>query len=401
MLRVALMATLDTKAAEVRHMAQLLQSCGAMPVIVDVGVYPTDLVHADVRLASGLAGLRRDAAMERLGRAAAELLDAWVRAGEIDGVVGLGGNQGTAICGLARLPHGFPRIVVSTIALADVREHFQDADVFLVFPVADLVGGPNPVNEPVLRNAIVAMVAMAEAYRARRREAASAPSGRGRPVIGLTAFGNTQAAVTRAMQRLADAGYECVAFHASGGGGPSLDRLVRDGLFQGVLDLTPHELLAELYPDDIYRPIRPGRLMAALERGVPSVIAPGALNYFCFGSVEEIPEGYRDRAIHHHNPYNTNVRANAEECARVGGELARRVNGARGPVAVLFPRQGWSENTRPGQPLYDPASDAALVDAFMALRQPHVWVEFIDANINDPPFVDRAVSLLQEMLASD
>ncbi|MCL6518192.1 Tm-1-like ATP-binding domain-containing protein, partial [Alicyclobacillus sp.] len=121
----------------------------------------------------------------------------------------------------------------------------------------------------------------------------------------------------------------------------------------------------------------------------------------CFGSVEEIPEGYRDRAIHHHNPYNTNVRANAEECARIGKELARRVNGARGPVAVLFPLQGWSENTRPGQPLYDPASDAALVDAFMALRQPHVRVEFIDANLNDPPFVDHAVSLLQEMLARD
>lgn len=396
--RVALMATLDTKGLDIHYIKSVLQECDISSTVVDVGVYPPRGITPDVRLAENLSGLRRDAAMERLGRAASNCLKAWIEKNEIDGVIGLGGNQGTAICGLAMrgLPHGFPRAVISTVALTDVREHFEDSDVFLVSPVADLVGGPNRVNEPVLKNTARAIAAMARAYHA---EKTRKHSGQGRPSIALSAFGNTEKAVTRAMNLLNDAGFDTVAFHASGTGGPSIDRLVNEGWFAGVLDLTPHELLSELYPEDIYRPVRKGRLMAAVRNGVPLVVSPGSLNYFCFGSAEEIPSPYQNRPTHYHNPYNTNVRATAEECWRIGRELAVRLNEGKGPVAVLFPQHGWTENTRKGRPLYDPQADRALVDAFMETRKPHVHVEFVEAHLNDAIFSERAVEIIRKFIS--
>lgn len=399
--RIAIIATLDTKGLEVSCIRDVLNDFGLSTVVVDAGVYSPKGIQPDVRVAEDLAGLRRDAAMERLGRAAANCLQAWVETNEIDGVIGLGGNQGTAVCGMAMrgLPHGFPRAVISTVALTDVREHFEDSDVFLVSPVADLVGGPNRVNEPVLKNTARAMSAMARAYQSEKNEVLKGSSVRSRPSIALSAFGNTETAVARAMNLLNDAGFDTVAFHASGTGGPSIDRLVEEGWIAGVLDITPHELLAELYPEDIYRPVRKGRLMAAVRRGVPLVVAPGSLNYFCFGSAQEIPASYKNRPTHYHNPYNTNVRATAEECQRIGHELAVRLNQGKGPAAVLFPQHGWTENTRKGQPLYDPQADSALVDAFMETRKPHIHVEFVDAHLNDAVFSERAVGILREFMA--
>lgn len=398
--RVALMATLDTKGLELRYIRDILHDHGLSTVVVDVGVYPPKGLQPDVRLAEGLSGLRRDAAMDRLGRAASRCLSEWVRANACDGVIGLGGNQGTAICGLAMrgLPHGLPRIVISTVALTDVREHFEDSDVFIVSPVADLVGGPNLVNQPVLKNTARAMVTMARAYQSEKEQRLREVAIPTRPSIAISAFGNTEPAVIQAMALLDDEGIDTVAFHASGTGGPSIDRLVDEGWIAGVLDLTPHELLAELYPDDIYRPVRKGRLMAAVRKGIPLVVAPGSLNYFCFGSAKEIPLQYQNRPTHYHNPYNTNVRANTEECERIARELAVRLNQARGPVAVLFPKEGWTGNTGIEQPLYDPEADQAFYDAFMEVRKQHVHVEFMDTHLNDVTFVERAVAILREFM---
>jgi uncharacterized protein (UPF0261 family) len=402
--RVAVLATLDTKGAEACEAARLLRECGADPVVVDAGVGPPRGCPPDVRLAAATRGMRRDAAMAALGEAARDLLADWCGAGRLQGVMGLGGNQGTAICGIALrgLPHGLPRVLVSTVAAADVRAHVEDADVFLVNPVADLVGGPNAVNLAVLANAARALAAMARAYRPAFPPApdGGAPGGHGGGTarVAISAFGNTQPAVEEAMRLLREAGREGIAFHASGTGGPAIERLVGAGLFGAVLDLTPHELLAEIFPEDAYRPVRPGRLLAAGRRGIPVVLAPGGLNYFCFGPPESIPAAYRGRPTHHHNPYNTNVRATAAECARVGEELARRLNAARGPSAVLLPTRGWSEISRAGGPLYDPQADEAMVEALLRRRRQGVHVERVDAHINDPGFARRAVELLLELM---
>ena len=399
---VAIIATLDTKAAEAAELARLIRAGGHEPRVVDVGLRApgdADVRAEEVAAAAGTTlaqlrdGARRDEAMQALGEGAGRVLARLHAAGELGGAIGIGGNQGSAIASVAlrALPLGVPKLIVSTVASGDVRSYVGDGDVAMLFSVGDLMGGPNAVTAPVLANAAAAICGMASAYH-------EAPPDSAARTVALTAFGNTHAAAERAMARLRERDLHVVPFHASGACGSAMERLVDEGVIHAVLDLTTHELLAELYPEDLYAPVRPGRLTAAARRGVPQVVAPGGLEYFCFGPSETVPERLRERPTHHHNPYNLNVRASAEELERVGAELAGRLNGARGPCAVLIPLRGWSEVGSPGGVLHDPQANAALVERLRAGLRPDIPLIELDTTINEPGFADRAADALAEML---
>lgn len=402
---LVVVATMDTKAREAQYLAERLRTSG-MPVrLVDVGLRPSgayggeitaeDVTAENVAGAAGttLEALRvggRAAAMEAMTVGAAVVLARWVDDGELGGVVAVGGNQGTSIAAGAMrgLPYGIPKIVVSTVASGNVRPYVADSDITMMFSVGDLVGGPNEVTRPVLRRAAGALLGMVGAG-----EPAPTPSAGDRPVA-VTAFGNTHAAVSAAIACLEARGRRAVVFHASGACGSAMERLIDEGMFGAVLDLTTHELLGELYPADIYAPVRPGRLTAAGRAGIPQVVVPGGLHYHCFGGPSTIPPELRDRPVHHHNPQNTNVRASGEELERVAAVMAERLNAARGPVAVLVPTQGWSEVGSPGGTLYDPAGDARFVRALADRLAPQVSLREYERTINDPDFAAAAVDTL-------
>lgn len=401
---VAIVATLDTKSEEARFLQDRVRLRGHAARLVDVGtandpdfsLSESDVRRETVAQAAGvslasLASLRRDEAMATMGRGAGAVLRAWHDEGTLAGVIGIGGNQGTAISSLAMraLPLGTPRVLVSTVASGNMRPFVGQSDIAVVCSVGDLLGGPNRVTRPVLVRAAGMLLGMIEAG----DDAEPPPSGDTRaPAVAVTALGNTHAAVSRVMTRLKENGFQVVPFHASGAGGSAMETLVRRGEFAAVVDLTPHELIGEILGDDIYAPVQPGRLTAAGAAGIPQIVAPGGLDYFVFGAEETIPIRYRGRPTHHHNPYNTNVRATAEELRCVGQALAERLNGARGPVAFLYPRRGWSHIGREGGPLWDPVANDALREAVRrALRAGIGYLE-VDAGINDPRFGDEVAA---------
>jgi uncharacterized protein (UPF0261 family) len=390
--RVVVLATLDTKGAEATYLAERLRAFGCIPVLMDVGLgspqVAPDVSALEVMAAAGAGpekvwGLRRDEAMRLMGEGAGALLAAGWAEGRYAAAMALGGNQGTAIAGVAfrYLPIGFPKLVVSTVASGNLRPYFGHKDFAVMFSVGDLLGGPNRVTRPILDRAAAAVAAMA-------RLGGGVAARPGLPAVAVTAFGNTHRAVVSVREHLAGMGWEVVAFHASGAGGSAMEELIEAGLFSAVLDLTTHELVGEIFGDDIYAPTRPGRLTAAARRGIPQVVAPGGLDYFCFGSPDSVPAAYRGRPTHYHNPFNTNVRTTAEELARLGSEVAARLNLAPpGRAAFVYPARGWSEVGSPGGPLYDPEANAAFLAALKANLSPAVALYVVDAAINEPPFV--------------
>lgn len=401
---IAIIATLDTKSSEAAFLRRRIEDRGWLATIIDVGLgeAPEGLAHYgadDVAHAGGVESVdglrqtaRRDVAMRVMGEGAGKILLQRLEDGLLPGVIAVGGNQGTAIASIAMraLPIGPPKLIVSTVASGNVRGYVGDSDIAMFFSVGDLLGGPNPVIERVLEKAAAAVVGMAEAEE-------MAPAS---PVksIAITAFGNTHQAVVTAMRKLSEAGMSVVPFHASGACGSAMERLIRAGEMRGVLDLTTHELLGEIYPEDIYAPVRPGRLSAAGEMGLPQVVVPGGLDYFCFGAAETIPERLRGRPTHHHNPYNTNVRTSAEELRRVAELMAERLNAARGPVTVLVPSLGWSEVGSPGGLLHDPEANAAFVETLKQWLHPRVIVDEMDATLNAPVFANLAAATMLELL---
>ena len=179
-----------------------------------------------------------------------------------------------------------------------------------------------------------------------------------------------------------------------------MEDLIDQGVISGVLDLTPHELVAEIFPKagDIYAPVRPGRLEAAGRRKIPQVIAPGGLDYFVYGPLEIVPSRYKNRKIHFHNPYNVNVRVNKNESKRVGKVMAERLNEAKGPVVVMIPLKGWSEWNKEGGDLYDPEANRAFIESLKKHVASRIQIIEMDCHINDPIFAEKAVSILCNLM---
>jgi uncharacterized protein (UPF0261 family) len=397
---IAILATLDTKGAEVASIRELLGTLGYTATIIDIGPMGPPAVRADLsneevarqsgwKLADLIQTGQRDRIMEQMGKGAGKLLSRLFFEGRIDGVIGLGGNQGTAISSMAMrgLPFGFPKYLVSTVASGNIRPYIGDRDIGVVFSVGDFLGGANPVTAAILANAVAAVVGMAE----HGKRIVIKP---GERVVAVTALGNTEPAVSRAVKILRDRGFQVVAFHASGAGGSAMEDLIGEGLIQGVLDLTPHELAEEVVGAGAYQPVNPGRLMAAGAKGIPQVVSTGGLEYLCFGPRESIPVRLRKRRIYMHNPYNANVKLSRPEMAEVGKVMAERLNAATGSTAVLVPLRGWSIYGAPGGPLYDGQGNRILLQTLQENLREDIEVRPIDAHINDAPFVDACVNQL-------
>lgn len=384
MKHILVVGTADTKGEELAYVAAAVAEAGGRPLLVDVGTrdpaVPVD-VAARAVAAFHPAGADHVLALDDRGAAVAAMAEAFAQflAGRDDvaGVIGLGGGGGTSIAtsGMRTLPIGVPKLMVSTLASGDVSAFVDVADILMMPSVTDLVG-LNRISRTVLRNAAFAVVGMARAARAEAD---------GKPAIGLTMFGVTTACVTEVVEHL-KADHDCLVFHATGTGGRAMEKLVDSGLLVGVIDVTTTEVCDLLLGGVL--PAGEDRFGAIARRGVPYVGSVGALDMVNFWAPETVPPRFAGRRLYRHNPNVTLMRTTAEECRRIGGWIAERLNRCAGPVRFLLPEGGVSSLDVPGGAFHDPAADFALFEAIA-----ETFVETADRrlvrlphHINDPAF---------------
>jgi uncharacterized protein (UPF0261 family) len=304
-------------------------------------------------------------------------------------VLAIGGSAGTTIgtTAMRGLPIGVPKLMVSTLASGQVRPYVGDKDVMMLNSVVD-IAGINRISRRVLSNAAAAMAGMV-------RHRATEDESKDRPLVAATMFGVTTPCVARAREVLEQAGYEVLVFHATGNGGQAMESLINERLVAGVLDVTTTELADELVGGVLSA--GPDRLTAAGRHGVPQVVSVGATDMVNFGPPETIPDQFRKRQFHQHNPTVTLMRTTREENAQLGGEIARKIAAAKGPSLVVLPLRGVSAIDRAGQPFDDPDARKSLFDA---IRQQRGTIEIVerDEHINDPPFAEFAAHQLIEMM---
>ncbi|MCE9527295.1 MAG: Tm-1-like ATP-binding domain-containing protein, partial [Planctomycetales bacterium] len=240
-------------------------------------------------------------------KGAAKIVRDAFAAGKVSGVLALGGSAGTAIgtAAMRELPIGIPKLMVSTLASGQVRQYVGDKDILMLNSVVD-IAGINRVSRNILGEAAAAMAGMVKFG---IRETASELAD-DKPLIAATMFGVTTPCVQRARQVLEEAGYEVLVFHATGNGGQAMESLIRDGLIAGVLDITTTELADELVGGVLSA--GPDRLTAAGKRGVPQVVSVGALDMVNFGPAATVPEKFKARKFHVHNPSVTLMRTTPE-----------------------------------------------------------------------------------------
>lgn len=314
-----------------------------------------------------------------------------LRAGRIDGVIAVGGGSATSVATdiMRCLPFGFPKVMVSSVASGDTRPFVGITDIVMFNTITD-VDGLNKISRRVMANAVAAVGSMAKV--------ALVDDYKPRGVVGLSIFSVTMPCASRARALLEQAGYEVIGFFAGGTGGLGMESLVREGLFDGVFDLTTTELADELVGGMMGA--GPERLDAAGDKGIPQVVAPGALDMVNFGAYKTIPPQFEGRRFHRHHPHATLMRTSPEENAHLGRWIAEKLNRATGPAVFLWPRRGVSRLSIEGQPFFNPLADRAFFETLSAHLDPHVPIRSVDADINDARFAETAVNALLKMMSA-
>jgi uncharacterized protein (UPF0261 family) len=401
---VALVGTLDTKGVEYGWLRERLLRTGVDVLVIDAGVageprIPADITRAEVARAAGadLARLRaqadRGVSVTEMAKGAEEIVRRLHGQGRLHGVLALGGSGGTSIATRAMrgLPLGVPKLMVSSMAAGDVGPFVGTSDIAMMYSIVD-IAGVNRISAPILANAADAIAGMAKGYAA----AAPAPTDK-RPLVAATMAGVTTPGVDAARERLTELGYEVLVFHTVGPGGRTLEALAGQGLLAGVLDLTLSELADDLVGGHFGA--GPDRLRTAGREGVPQVVSPGALDMVKFGPLSSLPERFRTRHVHVHNPAVTVIRTNASECAHLGRGIAAKLRAATGPTALCLPLRGLSSLGATGGIYHDPVVDGTLFSALReGLRGSTVHVREFDTHINDPAFGRATADLLHRLI---
>src|ERR1700722_14957106 len=219
----------------------------------------------------------------------------------------------------------------------------------------------------------------------------------GLPAVGITMFGVTTPAVQKIAADLRNE-FECLVFHATGVGGRSMEKLVDSGMLAAVIDLTTTEV-CDLLMGGVF-PATDDRFGAVIRSRIPFIGSVGALDMVNFGAPDTIPERYRARKFHVHNPQVTLMRTTAEENERIGHWIAERLNRMDGPVRFFLPEGGVSALDASGQPFWDPDADTALFRALdQTVRQTsNRQLIRLKRNINEPEFASAIVAAFRSIV---
>ena len=396
---VLLIITLDTKGPEALFLRSVLVSRGVNVLVMDTGIFPPASGEGDIsRLKVAGAGgksIKQLIEAKNKGEAIRTMIDgATVLArslydeGLIHGVLSIGGAQGTLIgtTAMRGLPVGVPKVMLSTMASGNrpFGDYVGDADITIMHSVVDFFG-LNPILKQILTNAASAVAGMVRAPAVRPTTKAQ---------VAVTIYGTTTPAGLSIVALLEKAGYSVVAFHPNGVGGMAMERMIREGLFDGVIDLTTHELIDEIAGGS--HAGGPERLLAASDMAIPQIVIPGSTDYIVTGRISELRRSFLNRTTMMHNPEMTFVQPSDREMATLGLTMARRLNRSQGNTAILVPLKGFSYPNHEGRAFYNPKGVQAFIKTLKEKLKPSVPLKLLPYHINDEAF---AAAVVREFLA--
>jgi len=396
---IALLATLDTKGAEAEFLREQLDKLGSQALLLDIGVLGEPSCEADVSrediakaggttLAALLENPTREAATPVMIRGAIAILRAGLEAGELHGVLGMGGFQGTGVCSevMRALPYGLPKVLLSTAASGDVASYVDTKDITMMFSVGDILG-LNRVTRQMLANAAGAVHGMASVT----LELANEPGDK--PLIGMTNLGVLTKGALHAVKLFEARGYEVIVFHAIGSGGRAMEEMMQAGIIGAVFDYAMGDI-----SDDVFEELRAGgptRLTVAGELGLPQVLCPGGSEHLgILVPANQVPERWAKSTHVFHSPVVFVPRLNAAEYSSVAAEIAKRLQHTRGRAVMMLPTDGTGSYAKPDGPLRDTESDAAFFSALKAALPECIEVVERATHAEDPAFVEECVDRL-------
>jgi uncharacterized protein (UPF0261 family) len=395
---IVIVCNLDTRGEDIVFVKRLIADRGHDPILLDFSMeepppFPGDIRTEDVALRGGLTievvrekyRSDRDTATNNQIAGAAAIVDDLLKQGRVHGIIGIGGGTATLVATsiMQRLPFGMPKLMASPMAAhpAYIDKYVGTRDITMHHTVLDIVK-MNPLLKAQIVNAVGAICGMVEMTQGPNIVF-------DKPCVAVSSFGFGEMAVQTALGMLEDAGFTPIVCHAQGKGDKAMEEMIRDGAFQGVLDLCIGGVIEHLFKGN--RDPGPDRLMAAVETGIPMVLAPCGLDILSYGGRADMLEMTKDRVQYVQDALRVQVRTTAEELRQAADVIASRLNQARGEWSFLVPLKGWSSLDREGRPIHDPVADAAFVARLKAGLDEPQRVKEVDLHLYTAEFARVAV----------
>jgi uncharacterized protein (UPF0261 family) len=403
---IVVVCNLDARGEDIVFVKHLIRSRGLNAILLDFSMeepppFPGDIRTEEVAARGGLPievvrekyRSDRDTATNNQIAGAAAIVEDLLKQGQVHGIIGIGGGTATLVATsiMKRLPFGMPKVMASPMAAhpAYIDKYVGTRDITMHHTVLDIVK-MNPLLRAQIINAVGAICGMVEMTQGTsiRFE---------KPCVAVSSFGFGEMAVQAALGMLEEAGFTPIVCHAQGKGDRAMEEMIRDGAFHGVLDICTGGVMEHLYKGN--RDPGPDRLMAAVETGIPAVLAPCGLDILSYGGRTDMLERTKGRAQYVQDALRVQVRTTREELREAAEVIADRLNRARGPWTFLIPQKGWSSLDKEGRPIYDPAADAAFVARLKEKLAEPQRVKELPLHLYTPEFaraaVDEFVSLNQ------
>jgi uncharacterized protein (UPF0261 family) len=399
---ILVIGTGDTKSDELLFMADVIGKSGGLPVMVDVSVlgdppYMPDYSKHDIARAADttieaiINSGDENSAMALMANGASTLVRDLYDAGQVDGMIVLGGSMGTdlALDTAAVLPLGVPKFIVSTIAYSHLLPPERIAPDLMMILWAGGLYGLNPICKSVLSQACGAVVGAAKA--------GIRPSD-DRPLIGMTSLGSSCLRYMKILKpELEKRGYDVAVFHATGMGGRAYEAIAAQKGFAAALDLCIQEV--SNHANGTVVTSGPDRMENAGRAGIPQIVAPGAVDMVDMPAWQTVPERFGGRPYHAHNRLIGSVTTSPDGRRDVARVIADKLATAGAPVAFVLPAKGIQEWDQEGEPLHEPEALDAFNDEIRKAMPDSVQFSEVDAHINAPEFSARVLDILDRWVA--
>jgi len=408
---IVIVCNLDTRGEDIVFVKQLIADRGHQPILLDFSMeepppFPGDITTEEVAARGGLPievvrekyRSDRDTATNNQIRGAAAIVDELIKAGRVQGIIGIGGGTSTLVSTsiMQRLPFGLPKLMASPMAAhpAYIDKYVGTHDITMHHTVLDIVK-MNPLLKAQIINAAGAICGMVEMTQGTHFAFEQ-------PCVAISSFGFGEMAVQTAIGMLEEAGFTPIVCHAQGKGDKAMEEMIRAGAFHGVMDICIGGIMENLFKGN--RDPGPQRLMAAVDTGIPMVLAPCGLDILSYGGRPDMLEKLKDRVQYVQDALRVQVRTSADELQQAADAIAERLNRARGPWTFLIPLKGWSSLDKEGRPIYDPVADAAFVARLKEKIACPGRIKEVDLHLYTPEFarvaVDEFIGLFKSAIMS-
>ncbi len=401
---IAIIASCDTKEKEAVFMSDCVKKAGCKPLVLDMSIglgEPAKVYDISrVEILKNAGYIWDDIYKKTKGELVVIIIDAMQKTvkklydeGAIDGVVSAGGVQNTTVAtrAMQMLPVGFPKAVATTVASG--KKEFEnvvfDKDIVVMPSISDFTG-INLITERILENVCACVCGMAN-------YAGSVVSKSDKVTVGVTLMGVTTKGACAAIDTLVDRGIETIGFHSTGVGGMTMERFANEGLLDGILDFTTHEITSEFFKGG-FSYGEGSRLELSVAKEVPMVVCPGGLDFVDYPA-KEFPLGLENRIYNMHNDRLAHIKILEDEAKKIGEIFASRLNKSKQKIHLLLPTNGMRVNTKPDGNLYAPNVDKALLDTIRAtIDSSIVEVVDIEGNMNEKDWGTAAANVMINLL---